>query len=55
MDEKYKELVKYKPTAKLLKIWWANQKAAKKKAIAQKIAQKTLEEISIQVIIFKVY
>jgi len=40
-DEKYKHMVQYKPTGKLLKIWWANQKLAKKKAIAQKIAEKT--------------
>ena len=40
-DEKYKAMVQYKPTGKLLKIWWANQKAAKKKAIAAKIAANT--------------
>ena len=39
--EKYKNLVGYKPTGRILKIWWANQKAAKKKEIAEKIAQKT--------------
>jgi len=32
--------VQYKPTGRLLKIWWANQKNLKKKAIAAKIAEK---------------
>jgi len=40
-QEKYKNLVEYKPTGRILKLWWANQKAMKKKAIAQKIAAKT--------------
>ncbi len=40
-DKTYNHRVQYKPTVKLLKIWWANQKAAKKKAIAAKIAEKT--------------
>ena len=40
-SEEYKNLVQYKPTGRILKIWWANQKAAKKKAIAEKIAEKT--------------
>ncbi len=44
-DEKYKHMVQYKPTGKLLKIWWANQKLAKKKAIAAKIAEKTHSSI----------
>ena len=39
--EKYKQLVAYKPTGRILKLWWAKQKAAKKKAIAEKIASKT--------------
>ena len=39
--EKYKNFVEYKPTGRILKIWWANQKAMKKKAIAEKIASKT--------------
>src|SRR3989344_843955 len=39
--EKNKELVQYKPTGRILKLWWAGQKAAKKKAIAGKIAEKT--------------
>ncbi len=39
--EKYKNLVEYKPTGRILKLWWAGQKAAKKKAIAGKIAAKT--------------
>ncbi len=40
-DEKYKKYVQYKPTGRLLKLWWANQKSMKKKAIAVKIAEKT--------------
>ncbi|MBI2208655.1 replication factor C large subunit [Candidatus Woesearchaeota archaeon] len=39
--EKYRHYVQYKPTGKLLKLWWAKQKAMKKKAIAEKIAEKT--------------
>lgn len=39
--EKYKSLVQYKPTGRILKLWWANQKNAKKKEIAGKIAAKT--------------
>ena len=39
--EKYGNFVEYKPTGRILKIWWANQKLAKKKAIAEKIADKT--------------
>ena len=40
-DKKYKEMVQYKPTGRLLKLWWAKQKSMKKKAIAGKIAEKT--------------
>jgi len=39
-EEKYKQFVEYKPTGRLLKLWWANQKNMKKKAIAEKIASK---------------
>ncbi len=39
--EKYPGLVGYKPTMKLLKIWQANMKYAKRKAIAKKVAVKT--------------
>ena len=39
-QEKYKYLVAYKPTGRILKLWWANQKAMKKKTIAEKIASK---------------
>ena len=39
--EKYKHLVQYKPTGRILKLWWAKQKSAKKKEIAEKIAVKT--------------
>jgi replication factor C large subunit len=40
-DEKYKKFVKYGPTTKILKIWQANMKYQKRKAIAEKIAAKT--------------
>ncbi|MBW2989203.1 replication factor C large subunit [Candidatus Woesearchaeota archaeon] len=40
-DEKYHKFVQYKPTGRLLKMWWAKQKNMKKKAIAAKIAEKT--------------
>ena len=39
--EKYGTRVQYKPTGKLLKLWWAKQKSMKKKAIAERIAEKT--------------
>jgi len=39
--EKNKEFIQYTPTKKLLKIWMANMKNQKKKAIALKIAEKT--------------
>ena len=35
------KFVSYKPTGRILKIWWANQRNAKKKDIAGKIAEKT--------------
>lgn len=40
-DAKYKTPPKYEQTTRLLKIWQANMKYAKRKAIAQKIAQAT--------------
>lgn len=40
-DEKYRKYVQYKPTGRILKMWWAKQKNMKKKAIAQKIASRT--------------
>ena len=40
-DSKNKNFVSYKPTGRILKIWWANQKNMKKKAIAEKIASQT--------------
>ncbi len=40
-EEKYKKFVKYMPTMRLLRIWQSNMKNAKKKAIAEKIADKT--------------
>ena len=39
--EKNPNFVQYGPTQRILKIWMANQKNAKKKAIAEKIAAKT--------------
>jgi replication factor C large subunit len=40
-DKKYDKFVEYKPTGRLLKIYWANIKNAKRKAIAGKIAEAT--------------
>jgi replication factor C large subunit len=40
-NEKYHKFVQYKPTVKLLKLWRANLKYQKRKAIAQKISEKT--------------
>ena len=40
-DEKNKNFVAYKPTGRILKMWWAKQKNMKKKAISEKIAKKT--------------
>ncbi len=40
-DKKNKDFVQYKPTGRILKMWWAKQKSMKKKAIAAKIAEKT--------------
>ncbi|MFH1506017.1 MAG: replication factor C large subunit, partial [archaeon] len=37
-DEKYKHFVSYTPTKRILKMWQANMKNMKKKAIAEKIA-----------------
>ena len=39
-DEKYTDFVQYKPTMRILKLWMANQKYAKRKAIAEKIHEK---------------
>ena len=39
--EKYRHYVEYKPTTRLLKLWWAKQRNMKKKAIAEKIASRT--------------
>ncbi|MBW2991117.1 replication factor C large subunit [Candidatus Woesearchaeota archaeon] len=40
-DEKYRNLVNYKPTSRILKLWFAKQRNAKKRAIAEKIGDKT--------------
>lgn len=37
-DSKSPGFVQYKPTGRILKLWWAKQKSMKKKAIAEKIA-----------------
>lgn len=39
-EERYKTMITYKPTSRILKIWIANQRFLKRKSIAQKIAQK---------------
>ncbi|RJQ18237.1 replication factor C large subunit [Candidatus Woesearchaeota archaeon] len=44
-DEKYPGLITYKPTSRILKLWMANQKNLKKKAIAGKVAEKTHSSI----------
>lgn len=38
--EKNKEIIKYKPTSRILKIWMANMKYQKRKEIARKIAER---------------
>ncbi len=43
--EKYPKFVQYQPTQRILKIWIANQKYLKRKAIAQKIAGATHSSI----------
>jgi len=40
-DKKNKNFVQYKPTGRILKMWWAKQRNMKKKAVAEKIAAKT--------------
>lgn len=40
-DRKYDKFVQYKPTGRLLKMWWAKQKSMKKQSIAEKIAEHT--------------
>jgi replication factor C large subunit len=40
-DEKYRQFVKYTPTTRILKMWRANMKYQKRKAIAAKIAART--------------
>jgi len=40
-DEKYKGMVDFTETKRLLKIWMANQRFAKRKVISEKIAKKT--------------
>ncbi|MBL7055641.1 replication factor C large subunit [Candidatus Woesearchaeota archaeon] len=40
-EKKYSKFVQYKPTGRILKLWWAKQKSMKKKAIAEKLALHT--------------
>ena len=40
-DEKNKKMIEYKQNGRILKIWMANMKYMKRKAIAEKIAEKT--------------
>lgn len=40
-DEKYKDINRYRQTMRLLKLWQAKMKYQKRKAIAEKIAEKT--------------
>lgn len=40
-DDKYKSFINYKPTSRILKLWIAKQKNLKKKAISEKIGDKT--------------
>src|SRR3989344_2915527 len=40
-DGKNPHFVEYKPTGRILKLWWANQKSLRKKAIAKKLAMAT--------------
>ncbi len=39
-DKKYEEFVQYRPTTRILKLWMANQKYMKRKAIAEKIHER---------------
>lgn len=40
-DEKYKGVIEFNESKRILKIWMANQRFAKRKSIAEKIAKKT--------------
>ncbi|MBW2965869.1 replication factor C large subunit [Candidatus Woesearchaeota archaeon] len=48
-DSKNKKFIPYKPTGRILKMWWAKQKSMKKKAIAEKLARKTHSSIKEQI------
>jgi replication factor C large subunit len=48
-DSKNKRFVAYKPTGRILKMWWAKQKSMKKKAIAEKLAKKTHSSVKEQI------
>jgi len=48
-DAKNKKFISYKPTGRILKMWWAKQKSMKKKAIAEKLAKKTHSSIKEQI------
>jgi len=48
-DSKNKKFIAYKPTGRILKMWWAKQKSMKKKAIAEKLARKTHSSVKEQI------
>jgi len=48
-DSKNKKFISYKPTGRILKMWWAKQKSMKKKAIAEKLARKTHSSVKEQI------
>jgi replication factor C large subunit len=46
-DEKYKQFITYKRSGRILQMWIAKQRFAKKKAIAEKLAKKTHSSIKV--------
>ncbi len=44
-DEKYKKMIKYEQTKRLLKMWFAKQSNSKRNAIAEKLSEKTHKSI----------
>lgn len=44
-NSKSKVCAEYRPTGRILKLWWAKQKSAKKKSVAEKIGKKTHSSI----------
>lgn len=47
--QKYKQFISYKRSSRILSIWIANQKLAKKKSIAEKLAKKTHVSLKVAV------